>query len=353
MKGKDKKMSIIEVNSKKYFIFKFWEYTQRNHRLIQNKRSDSIILLFRECSDLFDEYYESKSENIKIILKISLEKMLDIIKFYNKNNPFINYSPLKNEVECFVSLINDKENKCRVESVYYSLISLQKKIENIDLIGMHIEIIKNNNLKFSEVDGILNSIINELINKGYSLRYLGEWYRANIMGYIDIQKVNENDVLSIQNLLDVFKQLYSSEKKFSIIFYVSLNNEEITKIKKRKYLKIGNNYIFYVCTSEEIIAFEEKSLLEKIPKDYNSLKVVLLKIEKNSVDKYNAIQDVYKALNKYLNLYTIINSYKNVIGNYCIVSENGINWSNQNIFDLAHNKLMKIWMLKRKNIFQI
>ena len=341
------------ITSRKYFLFKFFEYTKRNYRLIQNKRNDSILLILRECLSIYHEIYESKSQYVKDRLKTSLERMLNIIKFYCQYNPIILKSSLNSDFSYLVSLIKAKGNgNGNDENIYYSIMALLKKIEDLDLVKLYVEILKSSNLKFAEVDRLLDSFINELINKGYSLRYLNEWYRANISTHVDIIAMDKGDKLATDNILDTFNQLSNSEKDYIIVFYVNLPEQYINKIKHQNSLNVGNGYIFNICTSEEVEIFKDNQLIEKMPKDYLSPKSVLLKIERRSIDKYNIIQDTYKVLSKYLNLYAMIKGYKNVVGDYCIIAENNTQWQNLNISELAQNRLIKDLDIKEKKFIE-
>lgn len=309
----------------KYFIFKIYEYIKNSNHTLQNKRWESLRALLVDCIDIQEEINTTSGENER--QHKSLKYVMDALIFYCNNNPLTKYIKINREINYLIKQIDisgkndgDKEGKDTRDfiAIYNSIKSFLKRLERINISSLHIDIMKDNNLSFKEIDNLLDSFMSELLYDGYSIKYLENWYIDNIHNEIKGKELNKED---IENILDKFRVL-SCEKKEN---YVILNSW-IPKELRDVILETGKDKI-KVKYDYEIL----KELPDNIENNFSkSPDNLSLKVKIISCDEYSAISIAKDNLENYFELFKEINGYTK--SNVCnsrnfIVSNDDLVWN--------------------------
>lgn len=312
-------MSEKQMIAKRYFIFKFIEYVHNKFKAIQNKRNDSITLLIGETIDLFEEYYECRNEKTRDQMKVALKRFKAILTFHIERNPFLQDSSLSNDLKYLSKIINSENVETSEQLVYFSLVSLNKKLNALDIIRMHIDIVLAKEYTFAEMDRILESFVDELITKGYSLRYLKEWYKSSILDNPFLLRANVNEPESIDGLLNEFLKLSGDKRNFNVFLFVDLPESYVQKLNDHGVLNVGNCLVFKQVSGEELSLFEENALKDKFPNNYKNTKSIFVKTEVASFDEYKAVQDAVDSFSRYFELCSFMINVQNIIGKSCVL----------------------------------
>ena len=65
-------------------------------------------------------------------------------------------------------------------ALYNTVSSFTKRLRNYDFMELYIDLLKNNTSSFAEGDRLLDCMISDLVNRGFSLKYLSDWWVSNI-----------------------------------------------------------------------------------------------------------------------------------------------------------------------------
>ncbi|MFT8323328.1 MAG: hypothetical protein ABF649_20905, partial [Bacillus sp. (in: firmicutes)] len=167
-----------------YFISKVLEYFDFSnqqmpifYKALQDKRYDSIVLMFHEFLEIEKDIREGTSDKTK--LKHSMNSSLKSILFHCKQNPWVLKGQLSRDVNFLIKRIDqylkDEEKEKDCTSIRLSISSLAKRYESESLISEYIDFILNEPLSFKEIDLLVQYFISEIILLGYSFKYLSEW----------------------------------------------------------------------------------------------------------------------------------------------------------------------------------
>lgn len=317
------------ANIYKYFIVSMKEYYDTEYYRLENRRFDSIIYLLEEYLKLTGEIKSNISNIDK--LNRSRKALLNNIVFYFENSLFKKNEQFRRDIENLLEFIskgtkeksneNDKEesvNKSSDNDIFYAISALYKKISKIDILDYWISIILNESKSFDDVDKVTECYINELLYKGYSLRYLSEWWRNTFKGIFEV-----NDESKLREMVKSFKELSNYQDEiYKIILKYNLPDKIKKELNEKEEIVISG--IKYKLLSDE---YKEK-LVKTNPnnkKFFESNKVVYCLTEIKDCDKYRAIKKVLYPLQQYSGIYKIIDkSIPNVkISNY-LIEERGI-----------------------------
>ena len=104
--------------------------------------------------------------------------LADNILFYISNT-FLKFSDILGEDISSLKEMLEKRGDSIEENIYYIAKALQKKIEKTNLIKIWIELLKRKATCYDDVDIILDCLVSELLYMGYSVEYLGEWWKES------------------------------------------------------------------------------------------------------------------------------------------------------------------------------
>jgi hypothetical protein len=304
------------LGGQRYFISKIMEYfsNQQSHshlfyKALQEKRYDSLVLIFDEFLEIEKDIKEGTSDKSK--LKNSLHSSLKVISFHCKNNPWALKGPLSRDIKHLVKKISkylttdikDEQEKSKLlNTIKISISSLRKNCNSESLISEYIDLILNNVLTFKDIDLLVQYLTSEFLNLGYSLKFLGEWKQQNKILNKFTKDLNEEE---LSECLLVFKDLIKESRNYRIIINCWLPNELKQELDREGF--IGIHYKYRKLSDEEQIVIESKMNKLNYPKagQYQSLLV-----EVEAYDKYKAIEKVVKNLESYLEMYKYYLDFK-------------------------------------------
>lgn len=187
------------LDGQRYFVSKVMEYFNTKHpyfyKALQEKRYDSLLLMFHEFLEIDKDLREGPSDKSK--LNNSLNSALKSILFHCENNPWTKKGNMSRDIEYLVKSINYKlknnqnannksgETQAGGSNGYIdfairtSISSLVKSLNSEKLICEYIDLVLKKQLCFREIDMLVQYFISELIYIGYSLNYLNEWSKQN------------------------------------------------------------------------------------------------------------------------------------------------------------------------------
>lgn len=317
-------MSNRKFSGQVYFIFKLNEYFKNYYRVLQNNRCDSLRGMLRECVVIQNEINENRGDVSR--LEKSLDSQFRGLLFWHKNNPLFTHDFFHKPMQTLSSKISNKSDKSEKGdkiAISNHISSFYKRLIKVDIISMHIDIIQEQELTFTQVDSLLNSLVSELLLEGYSLKYLEEWYSENVFKSTEIKELNNTNV---GKLLNILKSMTSNSQRFSIILNSWLPQQFKTEFEK----EIINNDKF-----EHIIINNKDDY--KIPEiettftQKNECGYFLTKVQ--AVDKYKAIEIAKIAVENLLEVYRQLynSNSKVIVGAYCFVSNDNVSWLKERI----------------------
>lgn len=268
---------------------------------------------------IFQNYFSSHEEIIKIFIKLIITKILD-----NNTNSNINYD-LNNLLLVYI-------NQCFIFKRYELGLEFINNIDNL----------KDNKNYYDKIYNVINEIVNnENIDTNIKISYFKIIYKKkiNIINYDIINKlievtdgdkiisvfnksdnffINYNNLSDIENIISIIKKCILYKKKF-ILDYLLYNLDEQIKIFNKKNNIINPFQIYFLTLEKNEIPYLE---ILDIIQNYN----------------YNINQEFYKNMT-YLNL-CIKKNYVEIVKKllqYNIITNNIID-DKSIIFDCIDNK---------------
>ncbi|MFT8323489.1 MAG: hypothetical protein ABF649_21760, partial [Bacillus sp. (in: firmicutes)] len=173
-------------NAKDYFVMKFFSYFNKENNLIL-KRSESFRYLIKEIIEVNTEIKLAKNDVEVRRLNKAMTYLFEELSFIIGYNPIFKCEKLTKDFSQVKKLIDNclksKNNKNEVESFQLvvnkainSLVSLNKKMNQIDIINSHFQIILKQveAFQFNDVDIIVDSLVNESLFM-HSHKHIKEW----------------------------------------------------------------------------------------------------------------------------------------------------------------------------------
>ncbi|EOU2102044.1 hypothetical protein C0L85_12915 [Clostridium perfringens] len=295
-------------DSKKYFLYAFKRHIGNENKILYKKFLPSIREVLLDYIDI----YEDVNKNIEN-KKLQNAKN-DIIKssiFFIEKSIFYTQGVYKEELDL---LIDDMKNiqSNSLDSVgeirtYNKCKAIIKKISNNNLYTNLSDIAKQ--LKsFSEVDRNIECMISEMLYDGYSLKYIGNWYTANIGK--DLMNL-DND--SIDVLIDKFKEFHIDEKEYK--YYITIKSNKILEDKIYLDYNIAMKKEEYesIALINEVDGKDAKSYLSQ--GQINFLYSTVIK----SRDYYKGLELLIDSLNSYIQMINYLDEENEITINDKIV----------------------------------
>lgn len=319
------------LGGQRYFISKIMEYfsTQQSqlfYKALQEKRYDSIVLMFNEFLEIEKDIREGTSDKSK--LRNSLNSSLKSISFHFNHNPWASKGPLSRDISHLVNKINkylsidkkeEQEKLQLLNSVHISISSLAKRYNSEILIGAYIDLILNNALTFKDIDLLVQYFISELINLGYSLKYLAEWKQENPDLNKNTKKFNEEE---LKTRLHIFKDLIKEPINYCIIINCWLPPELKEELDSQGFIDINYKYHMLSDVEEQVVEMKMHKLNYPKADQYQNLKVEIV-----AYDKYKAIEQGVKTLESYLEMYKYwLDFDKRAINVNCLFKDSNDEW---------------------------
>lgn len=298
-----------------YFLYKIQEYFNDNHNTLKKKRLDSLVFLLEECNELYDEIKSSTGNTDR--LEIVLNNLYSNIEHVIKYNPIYKHRYFNKDIQKLLLRIKNPEKNY---ALYNTVSSFTKRLRNYDFMELYIDILKNNISSFAEVDKLLDCMVSDLVNRGFSLVYLSEWWVTNIKSSLENK---DNSIEELKETLDKFKEIQLNKRFFNFVIRAWLPKDLQKELDENGFIRTEN--IFYKSLGEDI-----KSAVEGYFTGLNNKKQ-LLQVEIYELDEYKAIDNLTKVFNEYIQIYKHIEQFPNNVYDNTYLFNNGTNWEKRRL----------------------
>lgn len=296
-------------NCKKYFLHQLNKNIKNENKILTMKYAPSVRELLSDYQEIFIDYQENFM-NEKY--KKSMDAIINAIKYFLKGDVvYKNNDLLKNDFIYLLVLIEEfikNQNSSCYKQLYIISKTLIKKMKSLNLTEIIIEkVIQETN--YENIDKAINSLINELMYSGYSLKFLSNWMNKNKM-ISDIKGEVGEEILS--DKVHKIIELDTNPKLVDYIFYFNIYNFKY--FSGLDTIHISNDLILEkidFSTLEATQGLSDKTLKQIPQSTSHSLYKVSLKIH----DQYKGLEFIKDKLVNYLQLiiYLDINKISNVI----------------------------------------
>lgn len=220
----------------RYYIFKIRDLVNNSFHTFEEKRMESLVEYLDLCISTYEEYIMSLDQSKS---KRALEGLLEGLDYQMQNHPFRKLLIFKSDFEylhrniCLPDEQRDKE----LHNINRNIISLKKKIEGSDILEDYIVCLKSED-SFKEMDCLMEALISDLLNFGYSMGYLEEWFKK--------QQEDFNSSGQDTNIIERLRELNKEPERHTIYIKFVVNSES----QLDSAVQLINNQ-FTVCKSEE------------------------------------------------------------------------------------------------------
>ncbi len=303
-------------NNYKYFIYAVREYFLKDKDRLDSRKFNSFRLLIDDYISLQNQIRDEKNDKLERARVALTENIIFYI-----SNTFLRFDNTLGEDVSSLKEILEKNKESIGENAYYIARALRKKIGKINLIEVWIELLKNKATCYDDVDIILDCLVSELLYMGYSMEYMGEWWKENFSK----DEINEGD---LEILIDKFICLgIDASKEYEVLLYIQLP-QKLDKIRELKVHKI--NYGVQNERKNEFACAGQSGA------------VLVTKIK--AIDKFKAIEIAASNIENYLRIYKFLdNSINDKSLKSCIVYD-----QNEKIEKEMHNRKSNIRELSHR-----
>lgn len=308
-----------KLDGQRYFIRKLSEYITSEkspffRKALEEKRHDSLIRMFNESLEVDGAIRNNVSDRSK--LKNSLNSTLKNLSFHCEQNPWIvkgNFSrDFKYLNDCIKNKLKNENNESFMLAIRNSISALLKRFDSDILIKEYTEFILECSLSFKQIDLLVQYFVSELINMGYSLKYLMEWKKENRKELRTFGGIGKEELeVRILKLRELIKEPIS----YQVLINSWLPDQLINELKKEGYIEINGN--FYK-EAEKFLPQQPELFFPKSDKYYS----LIVKI--TAYDKYKAIEPVVKNLENYIEMYKYLYDFQKpaAVNVNCLLKEN-------------------------------
>lgn len=182
-------------NCRKYFIFKIQDLVNNSYHTLEEKRLESLLKYIEVCIDTYDELRMSLDQSK---LGRSYEGLLEGLNAQLKKHPFRRLDLYKDDfarLHCLLQPTNVKREKdserekengkgAEIHNIHRNLVALKKKLEAENLIERYIECLLKEQV-FSNIDNLMEALVSDLLNMGYSMAYIVEYFRKQQSRFVE------------------------------------------------------------------------------------------------------------------------------------------------------------------------
>lgn len=224
------------IKCQKYYVFKIRDLVNNSFHTFEEKRMESLVQYLELCISTYEEYIMSLDQSK---LKRSLEGLLEGLDYQMQNHPFRKLVIYKSDFDYLhrsICLANDQRDK-ELHNINRNIISLKKKLDASNIIEDYITCL-NKEESFKEMDCLMEALISDLLNFGYSMEYLENWFRKQQEDFIN----SDQDTKIIERLREFNKE---SERHTIYIKFVVKSDSQLEAA-----VQLLKNQ-FNICTSED------------------------------------------------------------------------------------------------------
>lgn len=180
---------------RKYFIFKIQDLVNNSYHTLEEKRQESLLKYIEVCIDTYDELrmsldqsklsrsYEGLLEGLDVQLRKHPFRLLDLYKEdFSRLHCLLRPASGKREKDSE----KEKENArgFEIHNIHRNLVALKKKLEVENLIECYIECLLKEQI-FSNMDYLMEALVSDLLNIGYSMAYIVEYFKKQQGRYVE------------------------------------------------------------------------------------------------------------------------------------------------------------------------
>lgn len=263
------------LQGQKYFIFKIGDLVNNSFHTLEEKRMECLSQYLDLCISTYEEYRLALDPSK---LKRSYEGLIEGLAYQLENHPFAKLYYYRKDFAHLRKLIllAEEERGKELHNIHRYIVSLRKKVAASDIINDYILCLKEEK-SFGEIDILMETLISDLLYKGYSLTYLCEWFKYQ---QNECMK-NGQDVSVIDNLKELNREPlgYTVYIKFEIKNDSQLNQAlhllekqfTISNSDKCWFSSEWGDKSFYVA-SKEYKALDVTKAIQIASKEFNAVK---------------------------------------------------------------------------------
>jgi len=205
----------------KYFVFKLADILNNSYHAFEEKRLESLQFVLQLCLDTYEEMNRTPVGADK--LEKSYKGLLSGLVFQLERHPLGVLDEYKTDFERICYLINNqsRDEAKTTYDLFMCLKSLQKKLQLEHLCCQYVNCLKFMT-SYAQVDLLIEALISDLLDMGYSLYYLREWYKNLLDSKFYEALENKNLNVFIENL----RELNGEKKKYQVIIPFRVNNAD-------------------------------------------------------------------------------------------------------------------------------
>lgn len=160
---------------KKYFVFKILDIVNNSYHILEEKRMESLLQYLEVCIGTYDELRMSLDQSK---IKKSYEALLEGLDFQMQNHPFNCLELYRDDFAHLHGLIvqNEEAREKEIHIIHRNLVALKKKLEAGNEIEGYIQCLMRIE-SFGEVDNLMETLISDLLYRGYSLTYISDYFK--------------------------------------------------------------------------------------------------------------------------------------------------------------------------------
>lgn len=188
------------LRCQKYYIFKVRDIVNNSFHTLEEKRMECLGQYLDLCINTYDECRMALDSSK---LKRSYEGLIEGIDFQMQNHPFRKLDYYRDDFNYLHRLIvlAESERDKELHNIHRNMVSLRRKLQVMDILGHYITCLKQED-NFKEMDNLMEALISDLLDKGYSLTYLIEWFKKQEDEFMR----NGQDISIIDKLRELDKE---------------------------------------------------------------------------------------------------------------------------------------------------
>lgn len=277
-------------DSQKYYVFKIRDFVNNSFHTFEEKRMESLGQYIELCISTYDEYRMALDPSK---LKRAYEGLVEGLDFQMQNHPFKQLPIFKNDFEHLHKLISlgSEQREKELDNIYRNIVVLKKKVDSTDLIENYITCLMNTE-KFQNMDYLMEALVSDLLQMGYSLTYLVTWFKEQQEEFI---KSNQQ-----KNVITNLRKLSRTAEGYTIYIKFSINgNTQVDtvfkmlskqfEVKKSVELEFDNMWVGedYFVAYKEYQAYDITKAIDMAHKEFNAIRELLGMSQNN----YGSLRD--------------------------------------------------------------
>lgn len=311
-----------KYSSYKYFMYSILEYFKNREFKLEEINFGSIRQMLNDYIEIYNQIKSNTGDSCK--LKRSLYALQENMLFYFDNTNLSKHEFIKKDIEKIRNILKTSENQMTTEA-YFSLTAFIKKMNNIKILDLWMDILKSEHTKtFDDIDKLMDCYVSELLFEGYSLKYLEEFWLSK---FKDLKNCKEEEEILLQ--IEKFRELsYIKDSKYEILLNLNIPINLKEELENGEILNI-DKLIYKIFIDDE-----DDSLIKdiKTKQFFKSNKATTLRTIVKAADKYRAMHIAINTISNYLEVYKVID---NTINNNIKVALLDTQYIEYNVNDLT------------------